>query len=89
MGAHALGAASYAAKAAGLGAPARPAAVDEEIHWQLEHMSPEVRSALASLPLLGEDSAGPLGSGLLSSGILGDIIRRIQADVRDSERSSR
>lgn len=86
MGAHALGAAAYAAKAAGLGAPERPHALDDEIHWQLEHMSAEARSALATLPPLGEDSAGPLGSGLLASGILGSIIRRIQAAVAESTR---
>lgn len=84
MGAHALGAAAYAAKAAGLGTPEQPNAVDEEIRWQLEHMSAEARSALASLPSLGENSAGPLGSGLLASGILGSIIRKIQAGVSES-----
>jgi hypothetical protein len=89
MGAHALGAAAYAAKAAALAQPDRPDALDEEIRWQLEHMSAETRSALASLPLLGEDSAGPLGPGLLASGILGSIIRRIQADVDGSNRTSR
>lgn len=82
MGAHALGAAAYAAKAAGLRSSVRSDAVDEEIRWQLHHLSAEARSALASLPLLGEDSAGPLGPGLLSSGILGAIIRTIQAEIR-------
>ena len=86
MGAHALGAAAYAAKAAALGKPDRPDAVDDEIRWQLEHMSVEARSALASLPRLGEDSAGPLGSGLLASGILGSIIRKIQDEISDSTR---
>jgi len=38
MGAHALGAAAYAAKAAGLADPGRPEAVYEEIRWQLDHM---------------------------------------------------
>jgi hypothetical protein len=89
MGAHALGAAAYAAKAAGLGAPERPDAVDDEIRWQLEHVSAEARSALASLPSLGEDSAGPLGPGLLASGILGSIIRKIQAEVSESTRPAR
>ena len=84
MGAHALGAAAYAAKAAALATPDRPDSVDEEIRWQLEHMSAEARSALAALPTLGENSAGPLGSGLLASGILGSIIRKIQDDVTDS-----
>ncbi|WP_354569535.1 putative immunity protein [Glaciihabitans sp. UYNi722] len=89
MGAHALGAAAYAAKAAALTTPERPDAVDDEIRWQLQHMSAEARSALACLPLLGEDSAGPLGPGLLASGILGSIIRRLQADVAASERPAR
>src|SRR5581483_8538775 len=46
IGAHALGAAAYAAKAAGLAAPGRPEAVDEEIRWQRDHMSPATRVAL-------------------------------------------
>lgn len=79
MGAHALGAAAYAAKAAGLAAPDEPAAVSSEISWQLEHMDARVRTALQQLPPLGEDSAGPLGSGLLASGVLGSTIRTIQA----------
>lgn len=81
MGAHALGAAAYAAKAAGLAAPDRPQTVDDEIHWQLEHMTAEARSALRRLPPLGGNSAGPLGSGLLASGILASIIHAIQADL--------
>jgi len=79
MGAHALGAAAYAAKAAGLAAPDQPTAISDEISWQLEHMNAQVRAALQQLPPLGEDSAGPLGSGLLASGLLGSIIRKIQA----------
>jgi hypothetical protein len=79
MGAHAFGAAAYAAKAVGLAAPDQPTAVSDEISWQLEHMSAHVRAVLQQLPPLGADSAGPLGSGLLASGILGSIIRRIQA----------
>lgn len=50
MGAHALGAAAYAAKAVGLANPDRPAAVGEEIRWQLDHMSAAVRDALRTLP---------------------------------------
>jgi hypothetical protein len=50
-------------------------------------MSAEARSALATLPPLGEDSAGPLGSGLLASGILGSIIRQIQTDVTENRRA--
>src|SRR5246127_2414233 len=83
MGAHALGAAAYAAKAAGLAAPDRPKAIGEEIRWQLGHMSPPVRAALRQLPRVGESSAGPLGRGLLVSGLLGTIIRDLQAGVSD------
>ena len=80
MGAHALGAAAYAAKAAGLAAD-HGGAVDAEISWQLGHMTEPVREALCRLPLLGEDPAGPLGAGLLASGVLGSIIRRLQAGL--------
>jgi hypothetical protein len=87
MGAHALGASAYAAKAAGLAAPDRPDAVDEEIRWQLEHMTPEVRAALRHLPPLGADSAGPLGAGLLARGLLASTIRSIQADIATTRES--
>ena len=86
MGAHALGAAAYAAKAAALASPDRPAALDDEIRWQLDHLSDEARTALRHLPALGEDSSGPLGPGLLSSGVLGTVIRAIQADLVDPQR---
>ncbi|MEV7136580.1 hypothetical protein AB0N24_27405 [Arthrobacter sp. NPDC093128] len=76
-----MGAAAYAAKAAGLAAPDRPQTVDDEIHWQLEHMTAEARSALRRLPPLGGNSAGPLGSGFLASGILASIIRTIPTDL--------
>lgn len=79
MGAHALGAAAYAATAAALAAPERPDALDAEIAWQLARLSAEARTALATLPPLGHDSAGPLGPGLLASGLRGDVIRRLQA----------
>ena len=79
LGAHALGAAAYAAKAAGLADPDRPEAVEEEIRWQLDHMSAEVRGALRTLPPVGQNSSGPLGPGLLASGQLGTIIRELQA----------
>ena len=81
MGAHALGAAAYAAKAAGLAGRDQPEAVRDEISWQLEHMTDQTKSVLRRLPLVGEDSVGPLGSGLLASGILGSIIRAIQAAI--------
>ena len=81
MGAHALGAAAYAARAAGLAAPDAPSAAADEITWQVRHMTAEVKSALQALPPLGEDSAGPLGPGLLASGALGSAIRDIQAAI--------
>ena len=81
MGAHALGAAAYAVKAASLAAPDRPEVVNDEIHWQLSHMSGEVRAALRTLPPIGENASGPLGPGLLASGQLGTIIRDLQAGL--------
>lgn len=79
MGAHALGAAPYAAKAAGLAAPDRPDALDAEVAWQLGRMDERTRAVLRQLPMVGEDSAGPLGPGLLASGTLGSVIREIQS----------
>jgi Imm-5 like putative immunity protein len=81
MGAHALGAAAYAAKAAGLAAPDRPEALGEEVRWQTAHMSPAVRDALRQLPPVGENSAGPLGMGLLATGLLGTIVRELQSGL--------
>ncbi|MDQ1130078.1 putative immunity protein [Microbacterium sp. SORGH_AS_0888] len=81
MGAHALGAAAYAAEAAGLSRPDQVDAIRNEIHWQLRQLSPEAKAALRQLPLLGEDTAGPLGPGLLSRGILATNIRAIQAGL--------
>lgn len=86
MGAHALGAAAYAAKAMGLAAPERPEAVSEEIVWQLASMSDEVRAALRKLPQVGENRSGPLGPGLLASGIPGAIIRDLQAGLAGTDR---
>jgi hypothetical protein len=82
MGAHALGAAAYAARAAGLAEPERPGAIDVEIAWQVQHITPEVEAALRLLPPLGEDSAGPLGAGLLARGDLASSIRSIQSALR-------
>jgi hypothetical protein len=83
MGAHALGAAAYAAQAAGLAARDRADAVAEEISWQLGHMSAAVRAALRQLPAVGEDPHGPLGPGLLASGVLGRVVRDLQAHLDD------
>lgn len=88
MGAHALGAAAYAAKAAGLAAAGRPEAVSEEVGWQLRHMSAAVRAALRQLPPVGKDRSGPLGPGLLASGQLGRIIRNLQAGLAVADRQA-
>lgn len=82
MGAHALGAAAYAARAMGAAATGgSDEAVEAEIRWQLARISESVRVALRRLPRLGNDSAGPLGPGLLSSGVLGSTIRSLQAEI--------
>lgn len=81
MGAHALGAAAYAAKAAALAGPDRPEAIDAEVRWQLDRMSPATRQALRQLPLVGENRSGPLGPGLLAKGLLGAIVRELQAGL--------
>ncbi|ROR54428.1 hypothetical protein EDD41_1635 [Luteococcus japonicus] len=79
MGAHALGAAAYAAKAVSLSGGAD--SVDDEIVWQISHLSSDQRRALKQLPAVGCDEPGPLGPGLLSRGFLGDVVRRIQASI--------
>ncbi len=79
MGAHALGAAGYAAWAAALAAPDRPEAASDELDWQVDRLTDPVRAALATLPPLGQHRSGPLGPGLLASGELGALIRRLQA----------
>lgn len=85
MGAHALGAAAYAVKAAGLADPDRPEAVEDEIRWQLDHMSAEVRAALRALPPIGGNPSGPLGPGRLASGQLGTIVRELQAGLTQTD----
>ena len=89
MGAHALGAAAYAAKAAGLAAPDRPEAISEETIGSLSHMSEAVRAALRQLPSAGENASGPLGPGLLASGLLGTIVRDLQAGLADPKTGQR
>lgn len=84
MGAHALGAAGYAALAVGLAHPDQPDAVSAEIEWQVTQAANEVRAALLTLPPVGENSSGPLGPGLLSTGELGRTIARLQTALRAS-----
>ena len=79
MGAHALGAAGYAGTASTLQAGGTVDAVAlSEARRQVDEMSDAVGRALSSLPLLGEDSRGPLGPGRLCSGHIGETIREIQ-----------
>lgn len=85
MGAHALGAAAYAVKAASLAAPDQPKGAVGEIRWQLAHMGLDVRVALRSLPPVCEDRSGPLGPGLLASGQMGKIISQLQAVIARNE----
>lgn len=82
MGAHALGAAGYATKAATLAAHDVDDIVRLQTLRQVAVMSESVANALAALPLLGENTAGPLGPGRLSSGYVGQSIRAIQAELR-------
>ncbi|MCT1690186.1 hypothetical protein M3B11_04315 [Brevibacterium sp. p3-SID960] len=81
MGVHALGAAAYAAQAAGLALPADAQAVDDEVRWQLGALTPDARTALRQLPRLGTDDGGPLGFGLLTTGVRSQVISIIQAHV--------
>jgi hypothetical protein len=82
MGAHALGAAAYAVRAATLAVVGRPGVAEDEMCWQLAHMTVDVRAALRALPPVGTNRSGPLGPGLLSSGQLGEIIRELQSGLR-------
>ena len=84
MGAHVLGAAAYATLAISLASPSEASCRVHEIDWQIDRMTESVRIALARLPLVGEDSSGPLGAGLLASGVLGANIRAIQAVLQES-----
>ncbi len=88
MGAHALGAAAYAVKAAHLAAPDDSGAASAEIRRQLDHMSADVRRALGLLPPVGENASGPLGPGLLASGTIGDAIACIQSHLGEVDPSA-
>ena len=83
MGAHALGAAGYAAKASALAAGGDGSVVTySEARRQVRAMTCPVAHALTSLPALGENRSGPLGPGRLSTGLVGATIRVIQAELR-------
>lgn len=78
MGAHALGAAAYAVEAMSIDT----AGFSAEIEAQLVLLDGAAASALRRLPLLGENTSGPLGPGLLARGVRGETIRTIQARLR-------
>jgi hypothetical protein len=46
-------------------------------------MSAAASAALRQLPPVGENLSGPLGPGLLASGLLGTIIRGLQAGLAE------
>lgn len=70
MASHARGAAAYAAKAVALAAPDDPAAIADEVRWQLRHATPAVRDAL-----------GRLRPPHRSAGVLGRLIGDLHATV--------
>lgn len=79
MGAHALGAAGYAAKALALAAGGVGDEVARsEARRHVAAMTDRVTHALAQLPALGENRSGPLATGRLSRGHVGSTIRAIQ-----------
>ena len=83
MGAHALGAAGYAAKATTLASGQDDDSVTHcEALRQVAAMSGATARVISSLPGLGENSSGPLGPGRLCSGHVGDTIRAIQAQLK-------
>src|SRR5699024_4229767 len=80
MGAHALGAAGYAGKARAIATDENAVSVvSVEARRMVEGMNERTARALRSLPMLGDDNAGPLGVGRLSSGDVGATIRGIQS----------
>lgn len=89
MGAHALGAAAFAAKATSLTASDPSEGVRDEVRWQLGRLSPAAAAALRSLPPVGTDASGPLGPGLLASGLLGAVISDLQAGLAETETTAR
>ena len=87
MGAHALGAAGYAAKASTLVAGCDSDAVTRsEARRQVAAMTDAVARAISSLPVLGENRSGPLGPGRLSGGHVGNTIRAIQTQLHATRR---
>ena len=82
MGAHALGAAGYAAKATTLASGRDDNSMTRcEALRQVAAMSDARARVISSLPALCENRSGPLGPGRLSNGHVGDTIRAIQAQL--------
>lgn len=83
MGAHAFGAAGFAAKASVLSAGSVDSTGSEsEACRKVAAMALPVARALAALPGLGENRSGPLAPGRLSGGHVGETIRTIQAQLK-------
>ncbi|WP_370296654.1 putative immunity protein [Agromyces sp. LHK192] len=57
------------------------AAAAAELAWQVAQLTPDTAAAVRRLPAVGEDTAGPLGSGLLAAGRVGEIIRDLQTRI--------
>lgn len=90
MGAHALGAAGYAAKATTLATGVADDSVARaEARRRVGGMTNAVARALSSLPALGENRSGPLGPGRLAQGHVGATIREIQALLTERAQSPR
>ncbi|MFV0258470.1 MAG: putative immunity protein [Acidimicrobiales bacterium] len=88
MGAHALIAAGYAVKASALAAgPDADDVARAEARRHVAAMGDAVAEALALLPPLGENAAGPLGPGRATSLHVGDAIRTIQASLVSRRRA--
>lgn len=84
MGAHALGAAGYAAKASTLAAGVDNDRVTRaEASRHVAAMTADVARALSALSPIGENRSGPLAPGRLSGGHVGSAIREMQAQLFD------
>lgn len=80
LGAHALGAGGYALKAHKLNAP--DVNLDDEADRLVSFANDAAAAALAALPVLGQSASGILGPGRLTSGLVGEGIRALQAATR-------
>jgi hypothetical protein len=88
VGAHALSAAACAVRAVGFANPNHSEATQDEIRWQLDHMSPTIRSALMTVPPIDKITSGPLGPGLNTTGQMGDILRDLQAGLIEAAKQA-